>query len=240
MADIIDINTLFGPRPKEASDLSLDDLIAIRETYSVTTSFTLSTIGILLDYRAGNSASMAACSDNPGLMPTATINPQKCFDIPKAIDEIAQKGFKLLRLFPELQGWEPDYAPFVLLLNSLNDKKIPLMVDVSVPGVASRMMKACENLNVPLILSGISEACLSEVVALMQMRPNLYLEISNLLGEGVIEYVAKLTSDSKLLFGSGSPARPVTSTLTAVKIADISESARGNILSGNARRLLNL
>ncbi len=240
MADIIDINTLFGPRPKEASDLSLDDLLALRENYSVTTSFTLSTIGILLDFRAGNSATIAACSDNPGLQPTATLNPQRCFDIPKAIDEIMQKGFKLLRIFPEMQDWEPDYAPFISLVRSLNNKPLPLMADVSKSGVASRIMKACENSSVSVILSGVDETCLTEAVSLMQGNSNLYMETSHLLGEGVIAHVARLTDDSKLLFGSGSPASPVLSSLTAIEIADISESARCNILAGNARRLLNL
>jgi predicted TIM-barrel fold metal-dependent hydrolase len=240
MADIIDINTLFGPRPKEASDLSLDDLLALRETYSVTTSFTLSTIGILLDFRSGNSATLAACSDNPGLLPTATINPQKCFDIPNTIDEIVQKGFKLLRVFPEIQDWEPDYAPFITLVRALKNKPLPLMVDVSKPGVASRIMKTCENSNVTVILSGVDETCLAEAVTLMQENPNLYMETSHLLGEGVIAHVARLTDDSKLLFGTGSPANPVLSSLTAIEIADITDSARSNILAGNARRLLNL
>ncbi len=240
MADIIDINTIFGPRPKEASDLSLDDLLALRENYSVTTSFTLSTIGILLDFRAGNSATMAACSDNPGLQPTATINPQRCFDIPMAIDEIIQKGFKLLRVFPESQDWEPNYAPFNSLVRALNNKPLPLMADVSKPGVASQIMKACENANVTVILSGVNETCLAEAVTLMQENPNLYMETSHLLGEGVIAHVARHTDDSKLLFGTGSPANPVLSSLTAIEIADITDSARSNILAGNARRLLNL
>ena len=49
MSDIIDINTLFGPLPAAASDLTVDDLMGLMGRHSVKSCCTLSTIGDVLE-----------------------------------------------------------------------------------------------------------------------------------------------------------------------------------------------
>src|SRR5215831_13621882 len=116
MSDIIDINTLFGPMPAAASDLSVDELSGLMEKHSVRACCTLSTIGLLLDHQMGNAATRAACGENPRLLPAATVNPQTYFGEEGPFTRFAADGFKLVRFFPGAQGWEPDYAPFVALV----------------------------------------------------------------------------------------------------------------------------
>src|SRR5205085_2487047 len=79
MDGIVDINTLFGPLPSAAADLSIDDLTTLMTEHEVAVCCTLSTIGFLLDHNSGNAATRAACSENSRLIPVATINPQAYF-----------------------------------------------------------------------------------------------------------------------------------------------------------------
>src|ERR687884_451931 len=115
MDEIVDINTLFGPWPAAASDLSVEDLAGLMHRHGVGTCCTLSTVGLLLDHQAGNAATRAACAENPRLAPVATINPQCYFGGDAGLARLRADGFKLARFFPGLQGWDVDYAPFIAL-----------------------------------------------------------------------------------------------------------------------------
>ena len=110
MSDIVDINTLFGPAPIAASDLSVDDLSALMARHSVGACCTLSTLGILLDPGAGNTATRAAAAENPRLVPVATYNPLTCHGHDGAHIHPRADGFRMVRFFPALQGWPPRFA----------------------------------------------------------------------------------------------------------------------------------
>src|SRR5918911_145496 len=112
MDDIVDVNTLFGPLPAAATDLSVEDLAALMRRHGVRACCTLSTVGLLLDHNSGNAATRAACSENPSLVPVATINPQSYFGGNGGQTRFREDGFKLARFFPGLQGWDAVYAPF--------------------------------------------------------------------------------------------------------------------------------
>src|SRR5215468_2607210 len=110
MSEIIDINTLFGPMPAAASDLSVEELAALMKRHAVSAGCTLSTVGLLLDHNSGNSATRAACSENRKLIPTATINPMSFFGGDGAHARFKADGFRLVRFFPAVQGWDIVHA----------------------------------------------------------------------------------------------------------------------------------
>src|SRR5438105_4892720 len=118
MDDIIDVNTMFGPQPSAASDLSVDELYELMAKHGVRAACTLSTVGVLLDHNAGNGATRAACADSQTLLPVATINPQSYFGGDSPLAKFQSDGFRMVRFLPHAQGWEPDYAPFVSVLKS--------------------------------------------------------------------------------------------------------------------------
>src|SRR5437588_8270604 len=125
MPEIIDINTLFGPMPAAASDLSVDDLTGLMSVHSVAKCCTLSTVGVLLDHNSGNAATRAACSENASLIPVATLNPQAFFGGDGPHTKFKADGFKLIRFFPGLQGWDCDYAPFRAVCKALAKEPLP-------------------------------------------------------------------------------------------------------------------
>src|SRR5262245_9436967 len=125
MSDIIDINTLFGPLPTAASDLSMDELTALMEKHDVRACCTPSTVGMLLDHNAGNAATRAACADDERLFPVATINPQAYFGGDGPFTRFAADGFRLIRFFPGAQGWHADSASFTELVKRMEHEGLP-------------------------------------------------------------------------------------------------------------------
>ena len=240
VAEIIDINTLFGPLPPAASDLSVDDLTALMARHSIKVSCTLSTIGALLDHNAGNSATKAACSESPSLAPVATVNPKAFFGGEGAHTRFKADGFKLVRFFPAMQGWDPGSDAFAGLLTELAAQGLPIMIDTNDSGCATRAVSAAAGYGAAVILASIDEQTVSEAVSLARRNDNVYIETSNLLASGAISHAVDVIGPERLMFGSGAPSRPTASGLAALKFSGLSEGDMERVLGGNAKRVLGI
>ena len=240
MPSIIDVNTIFGPLPEAAADLSVDDLTALMRRHSVDACCTLSTIGVLLDHRMGNAATKTACAEDPRFIPVATMNPQAFYGGEGPHLHFRADGFRLARFFPGTQGWVPDYEPFIALVRALEAEGLPIMVDVSRPGEATRLVQCLGVDPAPLILAGVDEDTLAEAVVLMRAHPNLFVETSHLLALGAIRHVVEHVGPDRILFGSGAPARPMAGALAAVRHSGVTQEDESRILGGNAARILGI
>jgi hypothetical protein len=240
MADIIDVNTMFGPLPAAASDLSVDELEGMMRKHGVRACCTLSTVGMLLDHNAGNGATRAACGEHPGLLPVATVNPQTVFGVDGPFARFAADGFKMVRLFPCEQGWPPDYSPCVALAKRLEVEGLPIMVDVDNPGDATRLVRALVSHPAPLILSGVDQSTVAEAVGLMRAHARIYVETSRLVAVGAIQQVVESVGAERVLYGSGAPSRPMASSIGVLRHAQITDDQRERILGQNARDLLHV
>jgi hypothetical protein len=238
--EIIDINTLFGPMPAGAADLSVDELTGMMGKHGVRSACTLSTIGMLLDHNAGNAATKAACAETTNLVPVATLNPQTFFGTDGPFSRFKADGYKLVRFFPDRQGWDTGYAPMVVLAKRLEVEGLPLMVDVDRPGSATRLAQALVAHPASLILAGVDESMLAEAIALMRAHARIYVEISRLLSVGAIRQVAESVGAERVLYGSGAPLQPMASVLGALRHAALTDEQRARVLGGNAKSLLGL
>jgi hypothetical protein len=240
MPEIIDINTLFGPHPAAASDLSVDDLGALMKEHSVSLCCTLSTIGVLLDHNAGNSTTKAACSENANLAPVATINPLSFFGGDDAHKKLKSEGFKMVRFFPRTQGWEVDFAPFALAAGAMGADALPLMLDVVRLGMATRAIDRLGEYPAPIIFAGFSDQTVSEAIVLMQSHSNVHVDTSGLLATGAMKLVADSVGAERILFGSGAPAKPMASGLAVLRYSGLNEEQKNLVLGANAKRVLGL
>jgi predicted TIM-barrel fold metal-dependent hydrolase len=240
MNGTIDINTIFGPMPSSATDLSVDELVSLMERHSVAASCTLSTVGLLLDHNSGNAATRAACAENRKLVATATINPLSFFGGDGSHLKFKSDGFRMVRFFPSAQGWDAEHAAFSAALKSLAEQALPIMVQIDASGDVTRAVRAASGYPGGIILAGISDRTLSEAVALMQTNPKLYLESSNLLATGALKHVVDCVGADRVLYGSGAPERPMASGLGVLKNSGLSEAQQSQIQGANASGLLGL
>lgn len=240
MGDIIDVNAVFGGMPSAPTDAGLDSLLQALEQHDITACCALSTIGVYLDHAIGNGASRAASVRSARLVPVATINPTRCIGDLTWIAGLAGDGYRMVRLFPAEQGWEPEDAAFGAVLMALSRNSLPLMVDAGKSAFATRFMRAVGEYPGNVVLSGVSVQTLAEAIALMRFNPRIYVETSNLLAYGAVRTAVDAASVDRVLFGTGAPVRPIASSLALVREAGLSASDLGLVLFGNARRALSV
>jgi predicted TIM-barrel fold metal-dependent hydrolase len=240
MYGIVDINTLFGPLPASSSDLAVDALLDLMQTHNVQSACTLSTLGILLDAALGNSATRAACAEQPQLIPVATLNPTVFVGDTGVLDQCVADGFRLLRFFPAEQGWKVDFAPFHWLLDATQEAGLPVMVNIAGLGEITDLTRAAGARSGVVILSRVDRETLAEAVAALRMFPEWYIETSNLLAPGCLRLAVDCVGPERLLFGTGSPALPTASGLHTVRYAGLDEETTTMILGANASRALSL
>ncbi len=238
MSDILDINTLFGPYPLANTDLAIDKLIASMQLHKIAQAVTYSTLGILFDPTVGNAATRAACGDHAELLAGATLNPNLYFGNKASLHSLKSNGFKLARLFPNTQGWKASSSAFHALVHDLGEVALPLMLHIEAAGEVAELAQALGSYSAPVIFANVGVNQLADLIAVLKVRPNTYVETSSLTGVGAIKAIAESVGAERLLFGSGTPYQPVMSALKVLEFSGLSGEARTQILGANARRIL--
>jgi hypothetical protein len=166
------------------------------------------------------------------------VNPQAYFGADGPFTRFKADGFRMVRFFPEPQGWEAGYAPMAVLAKQLEGEALPLMVDVDLPGVASRLVQSLASHPAPLILSSIDDTMVAEAIALMRSHAKLYVECSRLIAVGAVRLIVDSVGAERVLYGSGAPLQPMASVLGVLRHAGLTDEQRALVLGGNARSIL--
>jgi len=240
MSDIIDINTLFGPLPVSSTDLPVDELIALMQKHSISACCTMSTVGMLLDHTSGNAATLAACREMPSLRPVATVNPLCYFGGEGPAEQFVEAKFSLVRFFPSVQGWPLRFAPFRTLLRTLAARNLPVMINITEPGMATELVDMMDEIECRIVLAGVDDRQVSEAIAVLRAHKGFYVETSGLTATGALKLLVAGVGVERVLFGSAAPGRPMGSALAVVRHSGISEEHQAAILGANARVLLGI
>lgn len=234
--EIVDVNTQFGPLPMASSDLAVDDLLGLMQKYQVQAAYTLSTLGLLLDPTAGNSATKAACGEHPKLFPIATLNPLMYFGDDSVIAGIVGE-YCMVRFAPQMQGYPLDFAPLGELVTAVA-ASLPVMIDVQKPGDITALERLIGDVAKPLILEGVHATLLAETVSALKRHPQWYVETSALLIPGAIKMLAETIGAERILLGTNAPLQPLAGAIQTVRLSGVTEQALTQILGANARRIL--
>lgn len=238
---IFDACTLFGPWPRQASELSVETLLHGMAQNNITRSLVTATTGIFYDYRQGNSETLALAKANAAqLFPVATLDPRA---YPECLDEAqtrAAEGFRLFRFFPERQGWPIRFAPFRELLQKCDSLGVPVAVEVSRPGDCTELADATTFTRAPLLIAGVTPALLAEALSVMRSDTKFYIETTHLLAPNIFEMVRDSVPSGaeRLVFASYSPLRYLSVALAPVLTSSLSDEHKTAVLGGNLKRLL--
>ena len=237
---ITDIHTHFGVDPGSDLDLSLDNLLSILRRHGIRQALTYALSGIQFDHAEGNEATWAACQAHPELVPIATVDPRRFVGMEAEIARCAEQGFAGYRFFPQRQGWAVDGQLCWRLLRAVAQTGKPAIVSVSGAGDPTRLLRAAEGLDLPIILSGTSYATVGEALAVLQEAPNLALEMHMVALPFQVEEMAAAVGAERLLFGSLTPAHYTRPTWAMIEVSELSDADKALILGGNARRIFDL
>lgn len=236
---IIDVDVIFGTMwPLERRDISLGNLRKCMNAFGIEGAVALSARGIFYSYTLGNEETKEVCSKDRRLIPELTIDPRS-FIIGEG-EEVKRRvaeGFKILRLFPEYQGFSIRGANVMRLMASAVEGGLPLMMPVQA-GLEGILQALKELKGLRVILTGVGYSEVAEILAAMDECDDLYAETRILDSADGIDIIVERCGADRLIFGSGAPLGYVGSSLYLVKHAHIGEAERRAILGGNIRKLI--
>jgi hypothetical protein len=198
----------------------------------------LSLRGVYYDFLEGNLETLKASRDDPFILPAATLDPRRFYG--RAGEELGLENFRILRLFPDVQGWPVDFAPFEKIIQRAASVGLPVMASAEVLGNATKLVSSTTRHGLTTILTTVRYSNLSEVLALISDHEDLYVCINMLNTPDGIELIADEFGPERLVFGSNYPDTYFHGPLIAVQKAQISSKARAKILRGNAARLVGI
>jgi predicted TIM-barrel fold metal-dependent hydrolase len=240
---VIDVSVLVGASPRLQPADAYGINAAQRELtgHGISTALLATRTGAAYRAEVGNDLALSAAGSHAGVrvLPLVTLNPRQYLDWPAELDRTVAAGVAGIRFFPDEQGWTVDSEAFQAMAHRVRGR-LPLLVPVSQFGDASRIGRATEEMDGPVILVGGHYSQLGDCLAALKRWSHLYLETSRLGQFRGIETVVNEVGAERLLFGSGTPARPIQAALNAVLAAHISDHEKRAILANNASRLFGL
>jgi predicted TIM-barrel fold metal-dependent hydrolase len=230
---VIDVDTLAGHWPLREADISLPTLLATLDRHAIDACCVTSARGIFYDDLEGNDETLAWCAANPQLIPTGTLDPRRFVGYRDEVRRLTAAGVRIWRLFPELQSWVPDTAPFRRIVSALADEGAVLFVS----GQPSHIVRAISGTPLRLIL-GAHFYQMADLLALLEEGADFYVSTRLLHGPGAIETLVGELGPDRLIFGSGAPLSAMGAALLRVQTAALPSGTKDAIFGGNLLRLL--
>jgi len=194
--------------------------------------------GVYYDYAEGNEETLQSSRNLPFIIPAATIDPRRFYA--RRGEALNLESFAALRVFPDLQGWPVDYAPFHRMLEQAALQQIPLIAPAMGPGKSTEMVRAAQAYGLVVMLNSVSYWTLSEALVLMAQYDELYIGTDMLDAPDSIELVSDEVGPERLVFGSNYPLTYFYGPLLNVQRSEISEASKRLILRQNALRILGI
>jgi predicted TIM-barrel fold metal-dependent hydrolase len=229
---------MFGIHPTHRLDMSVERLVREMDKYHITASLTLCTIGVFYDHNRGNAITLEAAKANNRLIPVATVNPTKWYGSAVDLQAVCAQGFKILKFFPDEQGWAIRSSAFAKVVEQAASLKIPIIVSIAHSGDPTDVSSVTASYPAPVVLGSVSLETLSEVVAVMEKHPSLLIGTHELHAPGALEMLVSRVGAERIVFGSGSPRRVIASSLAYVANSELSNEQKSLILGGNIKRVL--
>ncbi|MCX7592103.1 MAG: amidohydrolase, partial [Kiritimatiellae bacterium] len=198
---------------------------------------TTSLKGVFYDHEAGNAETLFVCGKHPCLIPAATINPRHYHTRENLPGKLVQSGFRLLRLFPQVQNWSVHNAVLERILMECTQVQLCVAFPIGkLPDIASYLARIAPR-GCPLLLSDVYYNSLTEVLEVMRRRPEFFMEVGHTCTPASLEYLCREIGADRLVLGSNLPLEYGRGTLEMIRRAAITERERAAILEENGSRL---
>jgi predicted TIM-barrel fold metal-dependent hydrolase len=236
---IFDAYCIFGRWPLEPRDVSLERLLQSLSDLGVEKGLACSLRGVFYDHGEGNAETLRACREHPRLVPAATLRPSAYALKGSLPAELAGQGFKLLRLFPDLQEWVTTEGVLLeRILAECAEAGLPVAVSVAKKaGVASALARLAPK-GCRVILSYVYYTPLAECLEVMRRRPEFLMELGRTCMPFSIELFCRELGADRLLLGTRTPLDSGRGSIEMLLQAEVSDQDRAAILGGNLSRLL--
>lgn len=239
---VIDVSTFFGKDPGQRVDYSLATLRQLMESHGISAALTLSLRGVHDDHVDGNAETIAVCRSHPGLIPVATINPQRGMDLEDDIRQIGDEGFRAVRFFPGAlaQRWSPSSLSFQRVIELLAPLGFPIIAPGGQNDMIAPLARTTAEAGLPIVFVEASYSTQAEVEEAARRYSHVYVDTARLSTPDAITLLAQEIGADRILYGTSMPQYSPQSSMNMIFRADLTTEERGQILAGNATRLFRL
>lgn len=244
LMEVFDANVLFGFWPRWQLDGSPAAVRQLGVTHGIARQLVCSMRAIFYDPSEGNDETLRWCRQQQGFWsPAASVNPLKWPDALVEIDRMAAAGVRVIRFFPELQGWDWRLRPFRRALARIRELGAVAMVSARVgghleAGSVGQLADLLASTETPCILTGVYYGNLGEALEAAQALPQLYLETDLMNGPDTLALAAAHLGPARLVYGSFSPIHAIDASLLPLQHSGLDEAAREAVAGRNLARLL--
>lgn len=235
---IIDMVTSFGIDRTREVDWSVETLLGIMRRHGVERAYTCSLRAVYYTGPQGNDETLRVCGTHDILEPVAVLDPRRFFDQQDEARRCFERGCRVFRFFPQVQGWPTDFLPFVNICETLAELGARAIVHASACGEATRVAQALGQLDLPVLLIGGGYANIGELMAVLAEYDTMYCDAHVQDGPFALEGLMERGGDDRVIFGSNSPEREILAPLLMARHAELTDEQRAGYLRNNALAFL--
>jgi predicted TIM-barrel fold metal-dependent hydrolase len=234
---ILDSYCLFGRWPMEPRDVSLERLRQALSDLGVEKGLACSLRGVFYDHGEGNAETLLVCREYPELVPVGTLRPSAYAGRSSLPAELVRQGFRMLRLFPDLQEWALDNVVVERILAECAEARLPVAIPVGkragVASAAARLApKGCR-----VLLSDVYYGPLAECLEVLRRREEFMMELGRSSMPFSVELFCREAGAARLVLGTRAPLDYSRGSVEMIRQAELSDQDKAAILGGNLARL---
>ncbi|MGC8861739.1 MAG: amidohydrolase family protein [Armatimonadota bacterium] len=188
----------------------------------------------------GNAAVIEAVNGLP-LFPCWVAVPHHTGEMPppsEFVDQMEAAGVRAVRLFPWFHNYSLAEWCAGEMLAEFEGRRVPVFVNADQTSYDQIALVLENHPQLRLVVTQTSYRCDRFVYQLMERFKHLALETSSYLAAGGIEAICRRFGASRLVFGTGVPYLEPGAAVALITFAQISNSDKQAIASGNLERLL--
>jgi len=234
---LIDSNCVFGRWPYEDRDVSIEKLLSVLEDLSIDKALVVSLRGVFYDPEEGNAETLTTCRMHDKLEPVATLRPTKSF-MGKEVELLSKKGFRMLRLFPDLQGWPMENVLLENLLGQCTEVGMPAAIPICKNSGHATIIGRLAPEGCRVLFSDVYYSTMGECAEVMKQRPEFMLEMGRTSTPYSVEAMCSEVGSARLVLGTKQPLEYGLGAIEMVRAADIAEQDKNAILGISLSRWL--
>ena len=182
------------------------------------------------------------CAEHESLMPCPTLLPTGHGDVPpedEQIDELIRKGGCAAALRPDQDGWSVAEWCSGKLLGLLAERRVPVLCRLASFEFEGIAELAGRYPDLPVVVFQLGYRFQRMLVALLRAFGNVYLGVGSPYSVHLgLESMTGHVGAERLLFGTGFPYADMMPTITMLTYAELSDSDKQLVGSGNLDRLI--
>lgn len=238
---IVDVSAMVGPWALRKLEFdSAEALVRKMDHYGISEAYAYSSYAVRVSPIDGNyllAGQIKGFEDR--IKPVWVVLPTWDLETGTSLEtELKKHDVRMVRMFPNDHGYLMDTWVCDDLYAMLQRNRIPVMVNHCDVSLSQLHAVSSQYPELNIIITQCEYSQDRNLYKLFEKHSNIYLEIATYYVYDGVEDIAKKFGAQRMIFGSRMPFQEGGAALGMALMADVSETEREMILSGNIDRLL--